>query len=509
MTREQMIARQQELLTLARNEGRELTSEEQAEWDGLQRTLDAMDGAGGQGTSGEGDGAGQTGERGNPESGQMSVPDEVARALEAERARSRGIRGICRQFGMEADADGYIDAGRSLEEVRTLVLDKLAQTHAPVGARVLQDESDKFRSAASDGLAIRAGVAVSTPAAGATDFRSMSLSRLAIECLSREGEDVRTLLRMSEEDLFNHLCRDYYNPTAAFPAILDQTIRKSIVTIYQQVPTTFQLWTQRGSLSDFKETRDHEYVMGGLGDFQKVPENGEIKPDIPRTEKLPSRKLETYGKQFSMTRQAFVNDDIDFVSRVPGLYATKAKQTIDKQVYTLLFKNGTIFDGDALFSAAHKNIAAAAAKPTQASIQGMILGMQMQKDQFGEAIYVNPKYLILPAGYQFDVSVILHSAQIPGSANNDYNPLLNYPFEVIQTPVLNALAGEGAVPWFMAADPLSAKSIQVDYLNGQETPIVRRMEAPGVLGFTWDIYTDWGISVRDFRGIAKNNGVKM
>ena len=79
----------------------------------------------------------------------------------------------------------------------------------------------------------------------------------------------------------------------------------------------------------------------------------------------------------------------------------------------------------------------------------------------------------------------------------------------MQSPVLNALAGTGAAPWFTVADPSSAKSIQVDYLNGQEMPVVRRMEAPGVLGYTWDIYMDWGISVRDFRGIAKNAGVSL
>jgi hypothetical protein len=35
------------------------------------------------------------------------------------------------------------------------------------------------------------------------------------------------------------------------------------------------------------------------------------------------------------------------------------------------------------------------------------------------------------------------------------------------------------------------------------------METPGVLGFQWDIYLDWGIAVRDFRGIAKNPGEKI
>ena len=250
-------------------------------------------------------------------------------------------------------------------------------------------------------------------------------------------------------------------------------------------------------------------MIGGVGDFLKVPENGEIKPDMPRTEMLPQRKLETYGKQFSMTRQAFINDDIGFLTRVPGLYATAAKKTIDKQVYSILFNNVAIFDGIPLFNAAHKNLIPAGAKPTQASIQEMILQMQKQTDQFDEPIYITPQKIIVPVGYEFDLAVIFHSTQVTGSANNDINPLYNYPLQTVQTPLLNAMAGKNACPWFMMADQASARGIQVDYLNGQETPTVRRMETPGTLGFTWDIWLDWGISVRDFRGIARNNGVAL
>ncbi|MPN39804.1 hypothetical protein SDC9_187336 [bioreactor metagenome] len=32
------------------------------------------------------------------------------------------------------------------------------------------------------------------------------------------------------------------------------------------------------------------------------------------------------------------------------------------------------------------------------------------------------------------------------------------------------------------------------------------METAGQLGFVWDIYLDWGISVMDYRGIVKNPG---
>ena len=56
---------------------------------------------------------------------------------------------------------------------------------------------------------------------------------------------------------------------------------------------------------------------------------------------------------------------------------------------------------------------------------------------------------------------------------------------------------------------MTAKGIQVDYLNGQKQPTIRRGEKPGTLGFVWDIYMDWGIAVRDFRGLLKNPGVEL
>lgn len=504
-TRSEILQRQDEILALAKEEGRDLSPAERAEFDSLQKELEAL--------PPDGEAAGGTGQGTGSERGAAPVhppgaetPAQAAeRAIANERQRTAEVTGICREFGISPD--GYIRDGSTVEQVRAAVLEHLRATGTPVNARVTADEGDKFRDAASDAMMMRSGISVENPADGAGGLRGMSLRDLAIQCLAREGEDAMSLMRMSPTDIYDHLCRQFYNPTAAFPAILDSTIRKSIVELYSRVPTTFQAWTTKGSLSDFKETPDHEYVIGGLGDFEEVPENGEIKADIPRTETLPTRKLKTYGKQFSMTRQAFINDDIGFLTKVPGLYATKAKMTIDKQVYSLLFNNGKVWDGKPLFdAAAHGNVAAAGEKPSQQAIQKIILQMQRQKDQFGDAIYVTPRWIIVPVGYEFDLAVILHSTQVTGSANNDINPLYNYPLNIVQTPVLNALAGDKAAPWFMVADPMSARSVQVDYLNGQETPIVRRMEAPGVLGYTWDIYTDWGISVRDFRGIAKNPG---
>ena len=316
---------------------------------------------------------------------------------------------------------------------------------------------------------------------------------------------------MSPDEVFDALTRQAYNPTAAFPAILDTAVNKSVVEMYQHAPTTFQLWVTEGSKSDFKESKDHQYVINSVGDFEEVPENGELKNSVPETELLPTSKLKTYGRQFSMTRQAFINDDIGLVTRMPGLYAVKAKKTIDKLVYKTIMDNEKIFDGKTLFHADHSNVIASGTAPTVASIQKMILTMQLQKDQFGEPIYVTPRHIIVPVGYGFDLYTILHSAQVPGTNNNDKNPLANlsYPLDVIESPYLNSMAGSSNIPWFIVADPMSAPSIGVDYLNGKKIPTVRRMEAAGTLGFVWDVYIDAGIWVRDFRGIVKNPGAKL
>ena len=164
-----------------------------------------------------------------------------------------------------------------------------------------------------DALLLRAGVPVSNPAREAESLRGMSVRDLMIECMARSGEGSTTsLLRMGKNDLWDMAVRQFLSPTASFPAILDQAIQKSIVHQYQNVLTTFDLWTSKGSLPDFKPSKAHEYTIGG-GEFDKVTEGGELKHSSLDTSMNPLRKLDTYGTQFTMTREAFINDDIGFL----------------------------------------------------------------------------------------------------------------------------------------------------------------------------------------------------
>lgn len=512
------IKRQQEIVDAARAAGRGLTAEEQAEFDALQRQIDAEpdDNGGGEPAGGQRSVGGQdpVNTPTPPPAGTPSTTGEenAQRAVAEERQRIGDILALCRQIGM--DPAEYIRNGATMDAVRAAAVDHMIQHGAPVVVGAKDSGMDNFRDAARDAMLIQAGVELDKPAQGAEDMRGMSMRDMLIECMARSGEGTVTeLLRRSRADLWDTAVRQFFSSTADFPAIMDNAIKKAIVQQYDLVPATFEEWTSKGTLPDFKASKDHEYVMGG-GDFQKVTEGGEIKASTLETDLLPTRKLDTYATQFSMTREAFINDDIGFLSNMPKQYTRKAKQKINRQVYELIFKNPAIFDGAPLFDAAHKNLIETGSAPGITVLEKMIEKMGLQTDQFGESIMVEPATIIVPVGYGMRVEQILGTAQIDveGIGNHTVN-VLNTKYKnrikVVQEAVLNILAAGAACPWFMASDPRLVKSVQVDYLNGTTAPSFRRSEKAGYLGYLWDIWLDWGINAADFRGILRNNGVPM
>lgn len=489
--------RQQELVDAAKRENRDFTAEEQAEFDTLQGEIEEL----------ARQIEAEEKELGGEDTPPINVRQLVDEAIAGERQRTAGITTLCRSVGVEPDK--FIADGKTLDEVRAAVLDQMIQRGAPIGGRIIVGESgeDEFRRDAAEGLVMRGGVSLDNSSTGARQFSQMSMRDIAIECLERAGE--AGARRMSSDELFTEMQRQYYNPTAAFPAILDTAIEKAYVTGHKQVPVTFDKWTKKGTLSDFK-VHDNNYLAGPIGDFEEVPEGGELKHDKPVDKKLPTRKLKTYGKQFTLTRQAFINDDIGLVTSIPARHAAAARRTINRQCYEILMKNPKIYDDKVLFGADHKNLLKTGTGITKEAVQAMILAISTQKDQFEKAITIRPAMLVLPVGMGFDLFTLFNSPTIQTTDNTQaVNPLFRYGLEQVEDPEINRLAGADAAPWFLMGATEDTAFIEVDYLNGQEIPTIRRMETAGQLGFVWDVYLDWGINVMDYRGAVKNPGIKI
>lgn len=517
MTREQMLARMNEILSAAKD--RAMTAEEQAEFDRLKRSVELYDltaasAAAGQSRAkddeGDGEGEGDGGD-GEGDEGEDDKKAEAAakKALEAERSRVRQIQEMCNGFGI--DSRQYVDNGDSVESVRAAVLEHLQQNGAPIHSGIRGGESgiDRFVRDVSDALVMRGGIHVEKPAEGAGKLVGMSLKSILIESETLRGRG-EGLNRASNDELFQ---RAFFNPESVFPAILDQTIEKAYKEGHKNVEVTFDRFTKKGSLPDFK-THDNYYIAGPVGEFLEVPESGELKHDVFGDEKLPTRKLKTYGRQFTLSRKAFIDDDIGLVTSLPARYAASARKTINKQVFSILLNNTAIYDGVALFHSKHKNLLKVGTGITQEAVQTMIMALATQKDQFGEAIIINPAQILVPSGLKFDMYTLFNSPTIHTSDNTQaVNPLYQYRdgLEVIEDPTINVMSGGmgNVMPWFMFGSSSDCDGIEVDYLNGQEIPTIKRSETVGQLGFVWDIFLDWGISVMDYRSMVKNPGVEV
>ena len=344
--------------------------------------------------------------------------------------------------------------------------------------------------------------------AAATKTAMQSGAKTFKQVAAENGADWRDQIDDIAEVL-KYAQRQYLTPTAAFPAILDNAIEKAYVTGHKQVAVTFDQWTKKGTLSDFK-VHDNNYLAGPIGDFVEVPEGGELKNDRPTDAKLPTRRLKTYGKQFTLSRQTFINDDIGLVTSLPARYAAAARRTINRQCYEILMKNPKIYDDKALFGADHKNLLKTGTGITKEAVQAMIMAISTQEDQFKQAITIRPAMLVLPVGMGFDLFTLFNSPTIQTTDNTQaVNPLYRYGLQQVEDPEINRLAKDGAAPWFLLGNTEDTAFIEVDYLNGQEVPNIRRSETVGQLGFVWDIYLDWGIQVMDYRGAVKNPGIKI
>ncbi len=417
----------------------------------------------------------------------IDVEAQARAAVELERKRIDDIMTACRSFGM--DADEFIRSGISAEEANKKILQKLAEERKASNITVQVDETDKFRAAAIDGLAMRCGLAVEKPAVGADEFRGKRMLNLAAECLERGG---MTNARDLDE---NTLVREALTGTGQFAGILSNVANKSMAQSYQTAPTTFQIWTGKGNNSDFKNAT--RYRLSEAEELVKMTENGEFK-NAEITEASVTTSVATYGRSFSITRQALINDDLGALSSIPAKYGAAAKRMINKMVYELLVSNPTI-EGAALFDAKHGNTGTAAI--TVEGIAALKSQMARQTNIGGkEALNIQPAYIIVPPELEITAAQLINSAVDPTKANATPNPFANR-LSVVCDPALTDTKA-----WYLAAAAGYCPTIEVTYLNGNETPFMESAVQFDTLGIKWRIYQDVGVNLLDFRGLQKSTG---
>jgi hypothetical protein len=410
---------------------------------------------------------------------------------------------MCQKFNIGGDElSGYISTGLSVADVQSKILDKLAGQQTPVPtAQILKDENEKFAAAATDGLLLRAGVNLQTFAPGANDFRGVRLLALAMECAERHlGKKMRFA---SDDEIlraaFGFGEHGQFMGTSDLPNILKDAVNKSMSTAYQIADTTYQLFTKRGNLSDFKTA--NRVTMSSADDLLEIKENGEFVnskvTDLGRT-----IKLGTYGRKWGLTRQAMINDDLSAFNDLPTKYTVSARRLVNKTVYSIITSNPTI-DSAALFHADHGNLGTAAALSV-ASLGAAKAAMRKQKD-IGKKDFLNisPAFLLTPEVLSVTAQQLVASTVDPSKNNNVPNP----DFVRRLTPISDPLLDESDLKaWYLLGAPGLTDTIEVAFLNGSDMPTIESEMVFDILGMSFRIYIDFGVGLMDWRAMFKNPG---
>lgn len=284
--------------------------------------------------------------------------------------------------------------------------------------------------------------------------------------------------------------------TSDFGSILLDVAHKSLLRGYEQAPETFEKWTRKGILTDFRPARRVD-----LGTFKPLPE---VKEGAEYTyAKVGDRGEEimllTLGQLFKITRQAIVNDDLSVITKIPMKMGFATRTTIGDMVYKQLTAGGKMSDGKGLWDASRKNTLNAALDVAGLS-QGMKL-MQLQKD--GEThLNINPAYLLAPVALGMTAKQIIGSGSVAGADANSgiINPIKDQ-LEVITESRLDTA---DASQFYLAAGDMY-DTVEVAYLDGIEAPFIDQQN-----GFTNDDITtkvrlDVGVKAMDYRTLVKFN----
>lgn len=426
-----------------------------------------------------------------PESGVKGFnADDAKKLIAAERERVSTITSLCRDFEVDG-VDEFIKSGKSVAEVREVVMDALRERNKPVSVKVGEADSDKFRMAMQDALIMSVGIPVANPAPGANELRSMSLMELARESLVREGLTANYADRLE-------LAREAINSTSSFPIALSNVANKALMQGYEIAPSTFANWAGKGSNRDFKPAK--RFLISEAAELKLVPEGGQFK-DSQMSEAGTNVSVLTFGRTFSLTRQAIINDDLGVFNDISSKFGRAAKSKINNMVYDLLSGNTVLEDGKALFSADRKNLATAGSELSIVSLAAGVAAMRRQK-HIGENrnLNISPTYLIVPPELEALAYQVVKSVVDPARSNDTVNPFSGRFTIVVDAALTDPHA------WYLASRPTDVQTIEVTYLNGVETPRLETQTGFKVDGIEYKVAIDCNATAIDFRGLYKNPG---
>ena len=250
---------------------------------------------------------------------------------------------------------------------------------------------------------------------------------------------------------------------------------------YEAVPSALKQLARKVTLPDLRpRTRVQKSQLERL---EKIGEHGEIKRGTIR-ESAESYKVTRFAKMFAVTEEVIINDDIGFLSDVPGMMGVAAANTEAQMLVDLLTQGSglgpVMSDGKKLFHVDHGNFAASAGAPDEAKLSAARLAMRKQKDSSGQLVGVAPKFILLPPDLEATVEKLL--ASINPTTVTDVNVWSGKLTPIIEPRLTSAAS------WYLVDDRIG--DLEFGYLEGREGPQVESQNGWNIAGVEFRVRLD-------------------
>jgi hypothetical protein len=298
------------------------------------------------------------------------------------------------------------------------------------------------------------------------------------------------IVRISEAD----------TTTASFSYLLGTSMNKRLLKDYQAWPAEWMKFCTIAPIRDFKQQT--RVRLGAFGSLAIVPEDTAYVA-VTTQDSAATYVPQKRGNLVTVSREVIINDDLQAVKQTPTKLAVAAAYTLAEFVYGFLSTNPNIYDSSALFTngAPHANLGAAAL--STAAMQTGITAMREQTNFAGKRLGLRPRFLVVPPELEFTAMIVTKSAGVPGSNNNDINPMLGYVTPIVSAQLTNT------TQWFLIGDPREIDTIEIGFVGGQVNPMLFVQDMP-LLGtnFSQDtvnykIRHEYGGCVVDYRGLYR------
>ena len=208
-----------------------------------------------------------------------------------------------------------------------------------------------------------------------------------------------------------------------------------------------------------------------------------------------------------------VNDDMDALSKTPANMGDAATRTVNASAWAQVTSNPTMSDGVALFSAAtgnrkRSNLTTGAGAPSTSTIQTLKNLMRQMRGEntpeqaeSADILNLTPRYLAVPGALDQTVEQLIRSPFDPGDANMKFNTAAQ--LVPIIEPLLDAAS---TTAWYLFADPVRIDTVEVSFMQGQESPVIRLVMDERRMSQTYYVLQTFGVKAMNHRGIQKHNG---